>query len=165
MKQQQMIRIGNGYDVHAFTKGDSITLGGVKIPHSKAFEAHSDGDVLIHALCDALLGALALGDIGQHFPDTDNSFENIDSRILLRKVAALIKSKGYVLSNCDCIIVAQSPKMAPHIQSMRENLAQDLETNTENISVKATTTEQLGFTGREEGISSYAVVLLQKIVA
>ena len=158
-----MIRIGNGYDVHAFIEGDHITLGGVKIPHHKSFEAHSDGDVLIHSLCDALLGALALGDIGKHFPDTDEDYENIDSRILLRHVIKLIIAKGYKLSNCDCTIVAQKPKMSPHIKSMRENLSADLGVSIDQVSVKATTTELLGFTGREEGISVYSVVLLSKL--
>lgn len=159
-----MIRIGNGYDVHAFTDGDHVTLGGVKIPHNKSFDAHSDGDVLIHSLCDALLGALALGDIGKHFPDTDDDYENIDSRILLKHVIKLIHGKGYELSNCDCTIVAQSPKMAPYIIKMRENLAKDLGVSSEQVSVKATTTEMLGFTGREEGVSVYSVVLLSKLL-
>ncbi len=155
-----MIRIGNGYDVHAFCEGDFITLGGVKIPHSKGFAAHSDGDVLIHALCDALLGALALGDIGQHFPDSNSDYADIDSRILLRHVYGLIQEKGYQLSNCDCVIVAQAPKMAVHIPTMQQNLAQDLSASNDVIGIKATTTEKLGFTGREEGIAVYAVVLL-----
>ena len=159
-----MIRIGNGYDVHAYTEGDHITLGGVRIPHTKAFLAHSDGDVLIHALCDALLGALALGDIGQHFPDDDANFKNIDSRKLLKHVNDLITTQYYRLLNCDCTIVAQTPRMAPHIKQMKQNLAQDLNVSTNKVSVKATTTEQLGFTGREEGVSVYAVVLLQKFV-
>ena len=157
-----MIRIGNGYDVHAFTQGDYITLGGVKIEHDKAFLAHSDGDVLIHALVDALVGALALGDIGQFFPDNDPKYKNIDSRILLRDVYSLIQSKEYKLVNCDCTIVAQNPKMASHIKAMRKNLAADLLSDDSQISVKATTTEKLGFTGREEGIAVYAVVLLEK---
>lgn len=158
-----MIRIGNGYDVHAFTQGDYITLGGVKIEHDKGFLAHSDGDVLIHALVDALAGALALGDIGQFFPDNEPKYENIDSRILLRDVYSLIQSKEYKLVNCDCTIVAQNPKMASHIKAMRKNLAADLLSDDSQISVKATTTEKLGFTGREEGIAVYAVVLLEKI--
>ena len=156
------IRIGNGYDVHAFQSGNFITLGGVKIPHNQSFVAHSDGDVLIHALCDALLGALALGDIGKHFPDTDNEFKNIDSRKLLTQVLKLIQSKGYQLLNCDCTVVAQSPKLAPHILNMRENLSKDLHVEIVAVSVKATTTEKLGFTGRSEGISAYAVVLLHQ---
>ncbi len=156
-----MYRIGNGYDVHAFTEGDFITLGGVKIPHDKAFLAHSDGDVLIHALCDALLGALSLGDIGQHFPDTDNEFENIDSRKLLRHVVALLHDKGYHVQNCDNTIVAQTPKMARHISAMRRNLAKDLQVSDDAVGIKATTTEKLGFAGRSEGIAVYSVVLLK----
>lgn len=158
-----MLRIGNGYDVHAFTEGNYITLGGVKISHNKGFLAHSDGDVLVHALVDALVGALALGDIGQIFPDNDSKYENIDSRILLRHVYELITKKQYRLVNCDCTIVAQQPKMAPHIDAMRENIATDLKSKNTQISVKATTTEKLGFTGKEEGIAVYAVVLLEKI--
>lgn len=157
------IRIGNGFDVHAFTKGDHIILGGVKIPHSKALKAHSDGDVLLHALCDALLGALALGDIGQHFPDTSQQYKNINSRILLRKVYALIIEKGYCLQNIDCVIIAQSPKMAPYLKLMRKNIASDLTVNINQVSVKATTTEYLGFEGREEGISAQVVLILQTI--
>lgn len=156
------LRIGNGYDVHAFQDGDHIILGGVKISHNQSFIAHSDGDVLIHALCDALLGALALGDIGKHFPDTDIEFKNIDSRKLLTHVITLIQSKGYQLLNCDCTIVAQSPKLAPHIIDMRKNLSQDLHVENDAVSIKATTTELLGFTGRSEGIAAYAVVLLQQ---
>ncbi len=159
-----MIRIGNGYDVHAFTEGDYITLGGVKIDHNRAFLAHSDGDVLIHALIDALSGALALGDIGQFFPDNDPQYKNIDSRILLKKVYSVIVKEEYKLINCDCTIVAENPKMAPHIQSMRKNLAEDLKTQISNVSVKATTTEKLGFVGMEQGIAVYAVVLLEKII-
>ncbi len=156
-----MIRIGNGYDVHAFTNGDFITLGGVKIPHDKALLAHSDGDVLIHALCDALLGALALGDIGKHFPDNDPEFSNIDSRILLQRVNEKITAQNYQLVNCDCTIVAQAPKMLSYIDQMRNNLADDLDTSINNISVKATTTEKLGFEGTEQGIGVHAVVLLE----
>lgn len=155
-----MMRIGHGYDVHAFTAGDYLVLGGVKVPFSQSFKAHSDGDVLLHAVCDALLGSLALGDIGQHFPDTAAQYENIDSRILLRHVFGLIKAKGYAIMNVDSTIVAQSPKMAPHIMLMRENLAIDLECDISQINVKATTTEKLGFTGRKEGIAAHAVVLL-----
>jgi len=157
------LRIGNGYDVHAFEEGDHITLGGVEIPHNQSFMAHSDGDVLIHALCDALLGALALGDIGKHFPDTDSTFKDINSRKLLSHVITLIKKKGYCLVNCDCTIVAQRPKLAVHIADMCENLANDLQVEINAVSVKATTTENLGFTGRSEGIAAYAVVLLQKV--
>lgn len=157
-----MMRIGHGFDVHAFTQGDHIILGGVEIPHDQALLAHSDGDVLIHALCDALLGALALGDIGQHFPDNDNKFKAIDSRILLRKVYQLLQSQDYQLVNLDCTVVAQAPKMSPHIQKMRSHLAQDLNCNKSQVSIKATTTEKLGFTGRKEGIAAHAIVLLSK---
>lgn len=158
-----MMRIGNGYDVHALTDGDFITLGGVKIKHHKAFLAHSDGDVLIHALIDALLGALALGDIGQLFSDEDPQYKDVDSRLLLRDVYTLITNEEYTLVNCDCTIVAQKPKIAPLINIMRENLAADLNVKKNQISVKATTTEKLGFTGKEEGIAVYAVVLLDKV--
>ena len=156
------MRIGHGYDVHAFTEGDHLVLGGVKIPHSHAFKAHSDGDVLIHAICDALLGALALGDIGKHFPDTSKDYENIDSRILLRHVYDLVQQRGFVVGNLDSTIIAQAPKMATHIQAMRANLAADLCCDIDQINVKATTTEKLGFEGRQEGISAHAVVLLMK---
>ncbi len=159
------IRIGQGYDVHAFAGeadgGQFITLGGVSIVSDKSLKAHSDGDVLIHALCDAMLGALSLGDIGRHFPDTESKYRNIDSRELLRQVVKLVAGKNYQLSNADMTIVAQQPKMAPHISNMCKNLAQDIGVDIEDISVKATTTEYLGFTGREEGIACYAVVLLK----
>lgn len=157
-----MYRIGNGYDVHAFTTGDAICLGGVTIPHSKGLKAHSDGDVLLHALIDALLGSVAMGDIGQLFPDNDPQYENIDSRVLLQQVYKQIQERNYKLVNCDCTIVAQRPKMAPHIAAMRANIAQDLRVREDAVSVKATTSEQLGFTGREEGIAVYAVVLLEQ---
>jgi 2-C-methyl-D-erythritol 2,4-cyclodiphosphate synthase len=156
------MRIGHGFDVHAFTEGEYIVLGGVTIPHRFALKAHSDGDVLIHALCDALLGALALGDIGQHFPDTAAQFANIDSRLLLRQVYPLLQLQDYQLANIDCTIIAQSPKMSPYIAQMQKNIAADLQCKTTQISVKATTTEQLGFTGRKEGIAAHAVVLLTK---
>lgn len=155
-----MMRIGHGYDVHAFTDGDHLVLGGVKIPHTHAFKAHSDGDVLLHAICDALLGALALGDIGQHFPDTAAEYANIDSRILLRHVYGLVRSKGYVVVNLDSTVIAQAPKMAPHIIAMRENIAADLGCTLGQVNVKATTTEHLGFAGRKEGIAAHAVILL-----
>ncbi len=154
------MRIGHGYDVHAFTGGDHIMLGGVTISHSHAFAAHSDGDVLIHALCDALLGAAALGDIGRHFPDTAAEFENIDSRILLRHVVGLLQQQGLRLGNADMTIIAQAPKLSPHIDAMRINLAADLQVDTSQLNVKATTTEKLGFAGRKEGIAAHAVVLL-----
>lgn len=154
------MRIGHGFDVHKFGEGDVITLGGVKIPHSHGVVAHSDGDVLIHALCDALLGACALGDIGRHFPDTDPQYKGINSRELLRQVIALVHNKGWQLVNMDATIIAQVPKIAPYIEEMRTLLAEDLQVSTEQLNVKATTTEQLGFTGRKEGIAVHTVVLL-----
>lgn len=156
------MRIGHGYDVHAFTEGDHIVLGGVRIGHDRTFAAHSDGDVLIHALCDAMLGALALGDIGRHFPDTSADYAGIDSRILLRKVEDLVREQGWVIGNVDATIVAQAPKLMPHIDAMRANLATDLKCGVDQVSVKATTTERLGFAGREEGIAVHAVVLLHE---
>lgn len=154
------IRIGNGYDVHALAEGLTLTLGGVRIPFEKGCVAHSDGDVLIHALCDALLGALALGDIGRHFPDTDEQYRGIDSRILLRKVREMIKERGYRISNADCTLLLQKPKIAPYIDEMRKCLASDLGVEISRIAVKATTTEHLGYEGRGEGISAMATVLL-----
>lgn len=154
------MRIGHGYDVHRFCEGAFITLGGVKIPHKLGLLAHSDGDVLLHALSDALLGAAALGDIGRHFPDTDPAFKGADSRALLRHVLGLIQAKGYVVGNVDATIVAQAPKMAPHIETMRACIAEDLQIELDQVNVKATTTEKLGFTGREEGIAVHAVALL-----
>lgn len=159
-------RIGHGFDVHKFADpaaGAFVTLGGVQIPHTKKLIAHSDGDVLIHALCDALLGAAALGDIGKHFPDTDNSYKNIDSRVLLRKVASLLKEKKYRIGNVDVTVVAQVPKLLPHVNAMRANLASDLAMEVEGVNVKATTTEGLGFEGREEGISCHAVAIIYSI--
>lgn len=158
-----MIRIGNGYDVHKLVEGRKLVLGGVEIPHSKGVLGHSDGDVLIHAVMDAILGALALGDIGQHFPDTDMKYEGIDSKILLRKVNELMKERNYKIGNLDSIIVAQKPKLKDYLNKMRETMAEILETEIENVSVKATTEEKLGFTGSEEGIKSYCVVLLEKV--
>ncbi len=154
------MRIGHGYDVHRFCEGAFITLGGVRIPHKFGLLAHSDGDVLLHALCDALLGAASLGDIGRHFPDTDPAFKGADSRVLLRHVLGLIQAKGYVVGNVDATIVAQAPKMAPHIETMRACIAEDLQIELDQVNVKATTTEKLGFTGREEGIAVHAVALL-----
>ncbi|MFJ3260363.1 2-C-methyl-D-erythritol 2,4-cyclodiphosphate synthase [Pseudomonas sp. NPDC086581] len=154
------MRIGHGYDVHRFGEGDFITLGGVRIPHKFGLIAHSDGDVLLHALADALLGACALGDIGKHFPDTDPQFKGADSRALLRHVLSLVEAKGWKVENVDTTIIAQAPKMAPHIQSMRETIAADLKVELDQVNVKATTTEKLGFTGREEGIAVHAVALL-----
>ncbi len=156
------MRIGHGYDVHAFCEGACIVLGGVSIPHHHGLKAHSDGDVLIHALCDALLGAAGLGDIGRHFPDSAAEFENIDSRILLRRVVELLAAEGWSLGNADMTIIAQAPKLAPHIEAMRECLAADLNAEPGRVNVKATTTERLGFAGREEGIAAHAVVLLEK---
>lgn len=154
------MRIGHGFDVHKFGEGDFITLGGVKIPHDKGLIAHSDGDVALHALADSLLGAAALGDIGQHFPDTDEAYAGADSRVLLRHVVGLIRDKGYRVGNVDITIIAQAPKMAPHIQTMRECIASDLSVRLDDVNVKATTTEKLGFEGRKEGISVHAVALL-----
>lgn len=154
------MRIGQGYDIHAFGEGDHIIMGGVTIPHERGIVAHSDGDVLVHALCDALLGAAALGDIGRHFPDTDPRYQGIDSRQLLREVVSLINNKGYSLANADMTIVAQAPKMSPYIEQIRNNLAADLRCEIDQVNVKATTTEKLGFEGREEGISCQVVVLL-----
>jgi 2-C-methyl-D-erythritol 2,4-cyclodiphosphate synthase len=158
------MRIGHGYDVHAFGEGDALILGGVSIPHQHAFVAHSDGDVLIHALIDALLGAMALGDIGQHFPDTDVTYKGSNSRDLLAVVVAIMTNNGYKLGNADITIIAQSPKMAPHLEKMRLNLAADMGSGLSQINIKATTTEKLGFTGREEGIACHAVVLLSAVV-
>lgn len=154
------MRIGQGYDVHAFGEGDHIILGGVTIPYERGLIAHSDGDVLLHALCDALLGAAALGDIGQHFPDTDPNYSGADSRELLRHVISLISDKGYSLGNVDMTIVAQAPKMSPYIEQMATNIAADLGCDISQVNVKATTTEKLGFEGRSEGISCQAIVLL-----
>ena len=154
------MRIGHGYDVHRFCDGDFITLGGVRIPHKYGLLAHSDGDVLLHALSDALLGAAALGDIGKHFPDTDPQFKGADSRVLLRHVVGIVKAKGWKVGNVDATIVAQAPKMAPHIETMRQHIAADLQVELDQVNVKATTTEKLGFTGREEGIAVHSVALL-----
>lgn len=156
------MRIGHGYDVHAFGDGDHIMLCGVRIAHQNGLMAHSDGDVALHALTDALLGALALGDIGHHFPDDDPAFEGADSRQLLRQVIALVKARGFVLGNADLTIIAQAPKLASHIAAMRQNLSEDLGGDIDQINVKATTTEKLGFVGREEGIAVHAVVLLKE---
>ena len=156
------MRIGHGYDVHAFGNGDHIMLCGVRIAHQNGLMAHSDGDVALHALTDALLGALALGDIGYHFPDDDPAFEGADSRQLLRQVMVLVKARGFVLGNADLTIIAQAPKLASHIAAMRQNLSEDLGGDMDLINVKATTTEKLGFVGREEGIAVHAVVLLKE---
>ena len=156
-----MIRIGHGYDVHRFCDGDLIVIGGAKIPYEKKLLAHSDGDVLLHAISDALLGAAALGDIGYHFPDTDEAYKNIDSLILLKRVNDLLKDNGYTVCNIDSTIVAQAPKMAPYIDLMRQNIADALEISKSCVNVKATTEEKLGFTGRKEGISAHAVCLIE----
>lgn len=157
------MRIGHGYDVHRFCDGEFVTLGGVQIAHKFGLLAHSDGDVLLHALSDALLGAAALGDIGKHFPDTDPQFKGADSRVLLRHVLGLVKAKGWQVGNVDATIVAQAPKMAPHIDAMRGLIAADLDVALDQVNVKATTTEKLGFTGREEGIAVHAVTLLVRL--
>ena len=154
------MRIGQGYDVHQLAAGRKLIIGGVEIPYEKGLLGHSDADVLLHAICDALLGAAALGDIGRHFADTDAKFKNIDSRILLREVAHLVREQGFRVANVDATIIAQAPKMAPHIMQMVENIAADLRIEKSAVNVKATTTEKLGLTGRGEGIAAQAVVLL-----
>jgi len=156
------MRIGHGYDVHALVAGRRLVLGGVDIPHTKGLLGHSDADVLIHAICDACLGAAALGDLGRHFPDSDPRYKGIDSRKLLRTVRAKIEESGWLVSNLDSTIVAQAPRFAPHIPAMVANIAADLGIAESQVNVKATTTERLGFAGREEGIAAYAVVLLEK---
>ena len=157
------VRIGNGYDVHCLEKGLRLVLCGVDIPHDRGCVAHSDGDVAIHALCDALLGAASLGDIGRHFPDTDGKYKNIASRILLERVCGMLSENGYAVGNVDIVIVAQRPKVAPYIEDMRRNLSETMGIPVSSVSVKATTTERLGFTGREEGIAAYAVALIDNI--
>lgn len=156
------MRIGHGFDVHKFGGEGPVIIGGVSVPYEQGLIAHSDGDVALHALCDALLGAIAEGDIGRHFPDTDDKWKGADSRALLRDVYRRVKEKGFVLGNADVTIIAQAPKMAPHIQAMCVAIAEDLETELGNVNVKATTSERLGFTGRKEGIACEAVVLLVK---
>ncbi|MDR2874948.1 MAG: 2-C-methyl-D-erythritol 2,4-cyclodiphosphate synthase [Methylobacillus sp.] len=157
-----MIRIGHGFDVHQLVEGRKCVIGGVTIPHEKGLKGHSDADVLLHAICDALLGALALGDIGKHFPDTDARFKNADSRDLLRHVAQLIKDKNYGVVNVDATVIAEAPRLAPHIADMRANIAADLGVDADCVNVKATTSEKLGFTGRGEGIAAEAVCLVGK---
>lgn len=154
------IRTGIGYDVHQLKEGLPLWLGGIRIEHSHGLLGHSDADVLIHAICDALLGAAALGDIGQHFPDNDPTYKGIDSKVLLKRCGELIAEKGYKISNIDSIVCAQRPKLAPHLHLMRQTLAEVLNISVEDISIKATTTEHLGFEGREEGISAYASVII-----
>ncbi len=156
------IRVGNGYDVHQLEDGLRLVIGGVEIEHTKGCVAHSDGDVAIHALCDAILGSLALGDIGKHFPDTSSEFKGIDSKILLARVMELVWERGYVLGNADITIAAQKPKMAPHLLRMRETMAAIMKVDADRVSVKATTTEKLGFVGREEGIEVWASVIVLK---
>ncbi len=155
-------RVGQGFDVHAFAPNRQLILGGVNIPHTVGLLGHSDADVVIHAVCDAILGAFALGDIGQHFPDNDVKYKNIDSKILLQKVLNLPSLKNWKLGNVDITIIAQTPKLAPFIPQMRQNFAELLQTSLENISIKATTTEKLGFTGRNEGIASFATALFYR---
>lgn len=156
-----VFRIGNGFDVHAFGPGDHVTLGGVKIAHSQGLLAHSDGDVLLHALCDALLGALALGDIGKHFPPSEARWKGADSRDLLRSVMAMLDERGWRVGNVDSTLICEAPRIGPYVEAMRASIALDLGADVEAVSVKATTTERLGFTGRGEGIAAQAVVLIQ----
>ena len=157
-----MMRIGQGFDVHAFGPGDHVMLGGVRIPHARGLIAHSDGDVAVHALCDALLGALALGDIGGHFPDNDPRWKGADSLQLLTHCTALVRERGYTLGNADITVICEQPRLAPHVDAMRERLASAMQCGVEAVSVKATTTEKLGLTGRGEGIAAMAVVLLAR---
>ena len=158
-----MMRIGTGFDVHAFGEGDHVVIGGVHVPHGRGVVAHSDGDVVIHALCDAIFGALALGDIGRHFPPADPRWRDADSRQFLRHATSLMAQHGYTLGNADVTVIAEAPKIGPHAQAMRENLAADLGCEIDRISVKATTTEKLGFCGRAEGIAAQACVLLDRV--
>lgn len=158
-----MSRVGMGYDVHKLAEGRKLIIGGVEIPHRLGLLGHSDADVLLHAISDALLGAAALGDIGKHFPDDDPNFEGADSRVLLRQVVKIVKEKGFYIENVDATVVAQRPKLAPFIEKMRENIADDLKLDLDCVNVKATTEEKLGFTGKEEGISAYSVCSLNKV--
>lgn len=157
-----MIRIGHGYDVHRLANGRKLILGGVEIPYEKGLDGHSDADVLLHAICDAIIGALSLGDIGKLYPDNDDKFLNINSRILLKDVAKRMAEAGYIMGNVDATVIAQSPKLSPYIDRMKKNIAEDLSTNEQNVNVKATTEEHLGFTGRSEGISAHAVCIIVK---
>ena len=154
------MRIGIGYDVHALAEGRPLIIGGVAIPHARGLAGHSDADVLLHAICDALLGALALGDLGAHFPDSDPAWKGADSRVLLRHVVSLVRARGYGIGNVDATVIAQAPKLAPYVGTMRDNVASDLGCDVAYVSIKATTTERLGFAGREEGIAAEAVVLV-----
>jgi len=155
------MRIGHGFDAHRFGEGDTVTIGGIAIPHSQGLIVHSDGDVLIHAICDAILGAIALGDIGKHFPDNDPAFKNIDSAELLKSVMQSANNKGYVVGNLDCTVIAQAPRLGAHIPAMQTKLSGLLNVEVDAVNVKATTTEKMGYTGRGEGISAHAVVLMQ----
>ena len=157
-----MIRIGHGYDVHRLVNGRKLILGGVEIPYEKGLDGHSDADVLLHAICDAIIGALSLGDIGKLYPDNDDKFLNINSRILLKDVAKRMAEAGYIMGNVDATVIAQSPKLSPYIDQMKNKIAEDLSTNEQNVNVKATTEEHLGFTGRSEGISAHAVCIIVK---
>lgn len=157
-----MIRIGHGYDVHRLVNGRKLILGGVEISYEKGLDGHSDADVLLHAICDAIIGALSLGDIGKLYPDNDDKFLNINSRILLKDVAKRMAEAGYIMGNVDATVIAQSPKLSPYIDQMKKNIAEDLSTNEQNVNVKATTEEHLGFTGRSEGISAHAVCIIVK---
>ncbi len=156
------MRIGHGFDAHRFGEGDHVVIGGVRIAHHRGLLAHSDGDVLIHALCDALLGAAGLGDIGRHFPDSDAAYKDIDSRVLLRKVIASLAGRGLSVGNADCTVIAQAPRLGEHVEAMRGCLAADLQVAADRVNIKATTTEKMGYTGRGEGIAAHAVVLLQE---
>lgn len=156
------IRVGHGYDVHSFAENRELIIGGVKVPYEKGLLGHSDADVLLHAICDSLLGATALGDIGKHFPDSDNSFKDIDSRILLKKTVELIKEKGYSVSNVDATVILQKPKLAPYITKMIENIADDCQIDADRVNVKATTEEKLGFTGSGAGAAAHAVCIIIK---
>ena len=155
------LRIGQGYDAHKFRDGDHVILGGVRIPFDQGLAAHSDGDVLLHAICDALLGAAALGDIGRHFPDTRQEFKGIDSRVLLRRTAELVRAAGYRIGNIDATVICERPRVSPHVELMRERIASDLMVDIGRINLKGTTTEKMGFTGRGEGIAATAVALLE----
>lgn len=157
-----MIRVGQGYDVHKFEEGRPLIIGGITIPHDRGLTGHSDADVLLHTVTDAALGAIGEGDIGRHFPDTDAAFKDADSAVLLEKIWSLVEGKGYKLGNIDCTIIAQKPKMAPHIETIRARIAELLHADVSQVNVKATTTEKLGFTGREEGIAALATILIMK---
>ena len=160
---KENIRIGTGFDVHAFAENRKLVIGGIEIPFEKGLAGHSDADVLLHAICDALLGSLSLGDIGKHFPDTDPEFKDVNSINLLTEVYKMVKSKGYELGNLDAVLMLQRPKVSPYIEKMREKISSVLNVDTDKISIKATTTEKLGFTGREEGVAAMATVLVQRL--